>query len=35
MKESSSSGLFKTIYANSSNLILFGKKKHQIFEILK
>ena len=33
MKVTSSSGIFKTICDNGSNLLLFGKKKLQNFEI--
>ena len=33
MKETSSSGIFKTISPIGSYLLLFGKKKLQIFEV--
>ena len=34
METTTSSGILKTIYHNSSYLLLFGKRKLQSFEIL-
>ena len=33
MKVTSSSGIFKAIYYNDSNILLFGKRELQNFEI--